>query len=156
MNEFFRASVGMIIRDRSSGRVMVFERVHVRGAWQYPQGGIEAGERPLDAAWRELRQEAGLSRSAVRFVVEHDRWTTYVLPVELRSPKSGLGQTQRWHLFELLADPAVVIALDRDVSQEFRAWRWTTPRAAALEVAAFRRPVYEELADWLEAGVSRG
>ena len=146
----------MILRERASNRVLVFERVLLPGAWQYPQGGIETGEQPIDAVWRELREEVGLSAAQVRFVAEHDRWTSYELPADLRSAKSGRGQTQRWHLFELLADPAGVVALGCETTAEFRAWRWSTPRAAATEAAAFRRPVYEELADWLEGDRSRG
>ena len=155
MTEFFRAGVGMILRDRASDRVMVFERARLPGAWQFPQGGIEVGEQPIDAAWRELREEVGLSLTQARLLAEYGRWTTYELPVDLRSAKSGRGQTQRWYLFELLADPAAIVFGD-DLGQEFRAWRWSTPRVAAAEAAVFRRPVYEELADWLEAGGTHG
>lgn len=156
MTEFFRAGVGIVLRDRPTGRVLVFERGRPPHAWQYPQGGIEDGEEPIDAAWRELGEEAGLSRSTVRFVAALDRWTTYELPAELRSAKTGRGQTQRWHLFDLLADPAGAIVFDRTTTPEFRAWRWTTPSGAATDAAPFRQSVYEQIADWLEGAPTDG
>jgi len=47
VGEFFRAGVGIVLRRRSTGEVLTFERIGLPGAWQYPQGGIEAGEDPL-------------------------------------------------------------------------------------------------------------
>lgn len=147
MGEFFRAGVGIVLRRRSTGEVLTFERVGLRGAWQYPQGGIEAGEAPLDAAWRELREEIGLSSTDVEFVSEHPRWTTYELPPEARSTKTGRGQTQRWFLFDVADDPP--LALTAHSSPEFRSWRWVTPAAAAASAVGFRQPTYHELASWL-------
>ena len=54
----FRAGVVAVVR-RSDGQVMAFERADAPGAWQLPQGGIESGETPEQAAWRELREETG-------------------------------------------------------------------------------------------------
>lgn len=156
MAEFFRAGVGVVLWERASDRVIVFERVRLPGAWQYPQGGIEPGEQRIDAALREMHEEAGLLPAHVRLVAEHPDWLTYELPVQLRSAKSGRGQTQRWYLFELVADPAVAIALDHDTNPEFRAWRRTTAHTAASETVDFRRSVYNKLADWLEQTVTRG
>lgn len=149
MGEFFRAGVGIIVRRRSTGDVAVFERIDRVGAWQYPQGGIEVGEEPIDAVWRELDEETGLTADDVELVGEHQRWTTYEVPVEARSAKTGRGQTQRWFLFDVaVADPPIV--LDGHGEPEFGSWRWVLPDEAARSAVPFRRAIYEELAAWLD------
>ena len=55
----FRAGVVAVVR-RDDGLVMAFERADLPGQWQLPQGGLEAGESPVEAAWRELAEETGL------------------------------------------------------------------------------------------------
>ena len=54
----FRAGVVTVVR-RGDGRVLAFERVDAPGEWQLPQGGLEKGEAPVEAAWRELGEETG-------------------------------------------------------------------------------------------------
>ena len=61
----FRANVVAIVTD-AKGRVMAFERSDVPGAWQLPQGGIDGGETPVEAAWRELGRGDRLGSQAGR------------------------------------------------------------------------------------------
>ncbi|MFM8650631.1 MAG: NUDIX domain-containing protein, partial [Actinomycetota bacterium] len=69
----FRAGVAMIVR-RGDGQLLAFERRDSPGSWQLPQGGIDAGETPTDAAWRELHEETGLDINSVRLVGECPDW----------------------------------------------------------------------------------
>ena len=62
----FRAGV-IIVVEHSDGRVLGCERGDITGAWQLPQGGIDEGETPLAAAWRELEEETGTGRGAESF-----------------------------------------------------------------------------------------
>lgn len=94
-----------------------------------------------DGAWREISEEVGLSPSDLRLVAEHDRWTTYELPVETCTVRTGWGRTQRWHLFQMLVEPESAVARAGVATSEFRAWRWTTPRTAAAGAVAFRQPM---------------
>ncbi len=152
---FFRAGVGaMIVNAR--GEILVLERVDVPGAWQMPQGGIEAGESPRDAVMREVAEETAIPARALSMVAEAPEWLAYELPASYRSRKTGLGQVQRWYLFRFTG-------VDDDIRPghaEFRAWRWVT-RSALLELAVeFRRPVYArlltEFGAWLLASGAGG
>jgi len=62
--KYFRAGTGAVLTDQQ-GRVLVFERRDVPGAWQFPQGGIEDKEDPIDTVLREIREETGISRKAL-------------------------------------------------------------------------------------------
>ena len=68
----FRAGVVIVVR-RDDGRVLAFERVDAPGQWQLPQGGVESREDPLDAAWRELAEETGLTSDDAELVTSRRR-----------------------------------------------------------------------------------
>ena len=52
-------------------------------AWQMPQGGIDEGENPLDAAFRELEEETGIEKPATSYIDKMDELIPYDLPLEL-------------------------------------------------------------------------
>ena len=106
----FRAGVVIAIR-RENGDLMCFQRSDVHDSWQLPQGGIDVGELPVDAAWRELTEETGLTQGDVHLVSELPEWITYEYPTAVREamPDGGkrIGQTQKWFLFGLLDEPNI-------------------------------------------------
>jgi putative (di)nucleoside polyphosphate hydrolase len=154
MSPTFRAGVGMVVFD-DRGRVLALERSAVPGAWQLPQGGIEGDEEPVDALWRELREETGLTPDHVQVLAELPEWLGYELPAAYRSAKTGRGQVHKWFLLRASAqDPPVRTGTMPDA--EFRSWRWVGLAELAEQVVAFRRPVYRRLAELVDARGSRG
>jgi putative (di)nucleoside polyphosphate hydrolase len=139
----YRPCVGVLLLDRS-GRVFVGERVDTPGAWQMPQGGIDAGETPLAAARRELLEEAGTDK--VELIAESAGWYAYDLPEELRPRFWGgrfKGQTQKWLAFRFLgADEDIDIATRHP---EFGRWRWMDMRELPAHIVPFKRAVYERV-----------
>jgi putative (di)nucleoside polyphosphate hydrolase len=135
----FRAGVVAVVR-RSDGWVMAFERSDLSGEWQLPQGGIEQGESPLQAVWRELREETGLSKEHVRLVGEHDAWTVYEWPRGVRDSER-IGQAHRWFFFEPI-DEAVEPTPD---GREFRRWQWMAPGDLIQRVVEFRKGPYRQV-----------
>lgn len=135
----FRANVVAIISD-GDGRVMAFERADLPGQWQLPQGGVDHGETPRDAAWRELEEETGLTADDVSLVDEFSEWTAYEWPGGQR--KNGrVGQAQRWFTFRV---KHLDIQPEPD-GIEFNAWKWVSREWLAENVADFRRPSYRRV-----------
>lgn len=137
----YRPCVGLMLLNRR-GEVLVAQRVDQRGeAWQMPQGGIDAGEDPRDAAFRELREEIGTANAHV--LAESETWHRYDLPPHLVPKVWGgkyRGQTQRW--FALLFQ-----GTDSDIDleahhPEFRNWCWVDIDRLPELIVPFKRDVY--------------
>jgi putative (di)nucleoside polyphosphate hydrolase len=145
--QYFRAGAGAIIR-RGDGQVLVFERTENPGAWQLPQGGLEAGEDPEKAVLREVKEETGLTEENMTQVTKFRKLLSYELPKEMRSLKTGRGQAQIWFLFDLKPGAEAKIELPKE--GEFSHSKWMPFEDLVEKVVEFRRPVYRRLADWLK------
>ena len=132
----------MVIHD-DRGRVFWARRVGGLDAWQFPQGGIMAGETTEQALYRELREETGLESSAVEIRACTRGWLRYRLPKELRrsGPEGFVGQEQKWFLLRLLAGDEA-FRMDTTDDPEFDAWRWVSYWYPLGQVVAFKRDVY--------------
>jgi putative (di)nucleoside polyphosphate hydrolase len=140
-SQYFRAGVGAVIVD-ARGRVLVGERRKRPGSWQFPQGGIEKGETPEDAVYREIHEETGLERADIKLLARHPGWLCYELPPRLQSEKTGLGQAQRWFHFRLKARSGWTLPDDH---AEFRRFEWISFDSAVRRAVSFRRPIYKVL-----------
>jgi putative (di)nucleoside polyphosphate hydrolase len=125
---------------RADGLLLAFERSDLSGEWQLPQGGLELGETPEQAAWRELREETGLDDAQVALVDEYEGWTAYLWPEPMRRGER-LGQAHRWFFFEPIVDPITPVP----DGSEFSSWRWMTPGTLIERVVEFRRQPYRQV-----------
>jgi len=139
----YRPNVGIMLAN-DHGQLLWARRVGGHNAWQFPQGGIGAGESPEEALYRELHEEVGLPHSAVRVLGATKGWLRYRLPQRfIRAGQTPLciGQKQKWFLLLLLEEDAAV-RLNLNDKPEFDAWQWVSYWYPLNQVISFKREVY--------------
>ena len=62
----YRKNVGLIIIN-DQGKVLLCRRKK-SNSWQFPQGGIDQGETPKRAAYRELYEEVNIKKSEINSI----------------------------------------------------------------------------------------
>jgi putative (di)nucleoside polyphosphate hydrolase len=150
-SQTFRANVGIAVA-RADGWVLALERVDQPDRWQMPQGGLNVGEEPAEAALRELQEETGLRPEHVELVAEHPEWLAYELPPGRRRDERARGQVQKWFLYRFLGtDDDIDLEPPRGKRQEFKAFRWMELGELAESMWEVKRPIYRSLfAEWAE------
>lgn len=142
----YRACAGIMLANKD-GQVFVGQRIDKApegDAWQMPQGGIDKGETPRDAALRELTEETGISPDLVDIIAESAGEHYYDLPPELMGVIWGgkyRGQRQQWFLMRFKGqDSDVHIATEH---AEFSKWQWVAPDQLAHLIIPFKKRLYE-------------
>ena len=141
--EGFRPNVGIILLNQKN-QVFWGKRIRTH-SWQFPQGGIDRGESPEQAMFRELHEEVGLQPEHVRIVARTRDWLRYEVPDRfIRRDARGFykGQKQIWYLLQLVA-PDWNVNLRATSHPEFDAWRWNDFWVPLDVVVEFKRGVYE-------------
>jgi len=141
----YRPAVGIMLLNRR-GEVFVARRIDMPGipAWQMPQGGIDPGETPRQAALRELKEEIGTDKAEV--LGESAGWLQYDLPADLAGGVWGgryLGQRQKWFVMRFAGSNA-----DIDLATEhpeFDAWQWVAPEQLPELIVPFKRQLYIDI-----------
>lgn len=145
----YRPNVGVVLFN-PDGRIWLGRRVGdfadlgeepSKWRWQMPQGGVDAGEDYAAAAFRELKEETGVT--SARLITMTPGWLIYDFPPGYRK-KNWKGQRQKWAAM-LFEGDETEIDLEADDLQEFDSWRWAELEEAPRLIVPFKRRVYEEL-----------
>jgi len=136
-----------LIVDRR-GLVLALERADTAGSWQLPQGGLKRSESPLEAMFREVKEETGISRHHLELLDACPEPLAYELPVEAWSKKTGRGQVGYWFLLRFNGTDE---AINLEEASEFSAWQWITFERLVTVVVDFRRHVYRRLDERFKA-----
>jgi putative (di)nucleoside polyphosphate hydrolase len=126
---------------------LICERATIPGAWQFPQGGVDAGETPLQALHREVSEEIGLDPQHYEIIARREGYR-YLYPPDARGKKlrkhGNHGQEQTYFLCHLNHDAPAVNVNQRP--REFRAYRWIPPGEFDLDwLPDFKHDVYREV-----------
>ena len=137
----YRPCVGIMLVN-NEGLVFVGRRIDqtVEG-WQMPQGGIDDGETPEQAALRELEEETGTNKATI--IAQMDEWLTYDLPPHLLGVALHgryRGQRQKWIAMRFTGE-------DKDINiqtaePEFGSWKWLALEALPRLIVPFKRDTY--------------
>jgi putative (di)nucleoside polyphosphate hydrolase len=139
----FRPNVGIVLLNQRS-QVFWGKRIRTH-SWQFPQGGIDRGENPEQAMYRELHEEVGLFPQHVEVLARTRDWLRYEVPDRfIRRDARGhyKGQKQIWFLLQLVGHDWDLNLRATD-HPEFDAWRWNDYWVPLDVVVEFKRGVYE-------------
>lgn len=143
-DSLYRPNVGIMLLN-GERRIFVGRRIDRTGDhWQMPQGGIDPGEEPLPAAFRELKEETGTDRAEL--VAESKGWIKYDVPSALAGKLwrgRWRGQRQKWFLMRFTGTDA-----DIDLATahpEFADWKWEEPARLPALIVPFKRQVYLDI-----------
>ncbi len=109
-------------------------------AWQFPQGGIDSGEIPEEALYREMLEELGCDKFRILYASSHT--ITYDFPADLstRVSRRYRGQRQYWFLCEFSADARP--DLSKASSREFDDLGWISREEILGQIIAWKKQAY--------------
>lgn len=142
----YRPNVAALIVN-TAGNLLICERAGLPGAWQFPQGGVDAGESMEDALFREVREEIGIGSKHYEILDRRDGYR-YLYPPDVREKKmrkhGNHGQEQTYFLCKL--KPSAPPINVNQTPQEFGAYRWIQPEEFDLDwLPAFKHEVYRSV-----------
>jgi len=119
--------------------------------WQMPQGGIDKGESPVEAAWRELYEETSIRTAEL--LAEAPGWIYYDLPDDalgIALKGKYRGQRQRWFAFRFTGDEDEIDVLNPGGGAhpaEFDKWRWEQLEKLPDLIVPFKRDAYLQVVE---------
>jgi len=142
----YRKNVGMVLVN-TNGHIFAGKRLDNNSdAWQMPQGGIDKGETPEAAAFRELSEETGIHHSKARLIGATAGWLSYDIPVELIPMLWNgqyRGQEQKWFAFEFLGKDSDINIITKE--PEFSEWAWKSKKDLLSSIVPFKVEVYQKV-----------
>ena len=141
----YRLNVGLIIVN-NYGKVLICKRKN-SNQWQFPQGGIDKGESPIEAAKREVFEEVGIKPSKIKVLGKIKDWVKYEIPKELAKKsfkKKGIvGQKQKWFIFKIKSEACISFVNDPD--NEFDDFAWVSYWRPIALIVSFKKEVYRNV-----------
>lgn len=141
----YRLNVGLIIVN-NYGKVLICKRKN-SNQWQFPQGGIDKGESPIEAAKREIFEEVGIKPSKIKVLGKIKDWVKYEIPKDLVKKsfkKKGIvGQKQKWFIFKIKSEAC--ISFENDPDNEFDDFAWVSYWRPIALIVSFKKEVYRNV-----------
>jgi len=140
----YRPNVAAIVLSSSypaKCEIFIASRIDVEDAWQFPQGGIDEGETPHQALFRELKEEIGTND--VDIIAEFPEWVSYDFPPSVASRMAPFdGQTQKYFLVKL--HKGATINIETQIP-EFSQFKFVKTEELNDYITFFKRTVYKKV-----------
>jgi len=140
----YRPNVAAIVLSSSypaKCEIFIASRIDVEDAWQFPQGGIDKGETPKEALYRELEEEIGTNQ--VDIIAEFPEWVSYDFPPAVAAKMAPFdGQTQKYFLVKL--QNGAKINIDTEIP-EFSQFKFVKTKQLTEYITFFKRTVYKKV-----------
>ncbi|MFA6394743.1 MAG: RNA pyrophosphohydrolase [Sulfurimonas sp.] len=148
--KFYRPNVAAVIVSHEypdKKEIFIAERNDMHDVWQFPQGGIDEGESPEEALFRELKEEIGTKK--VEIIAEYPDWIAYDFPSHVAAKMTPFaGQKQRYYLVRLKKGAKI----DLDTKHpEFIQYRFVEIDSLLGQIAHFKKPIYEQVISHFKA-----
>jgi len=148
--DLYRPNVAMIIVSNNypqKKEIFIAQRNDLTDIWQFPQGGIDKGEKVQEALFRELEEEIGTLKAKV--VAEYHEWISYDFPEKIaKTMKPYKGQIQRYFLLKLKKSAKINLQTKHP---EFLSYKFVSVDEVLDLTAHFKKPVYEKVINYFKA-----
>lgn len=146
-NKVYRQNVACIIVDEqypNTNNIFVGKRIDMKNIWQFPQGGIDAGETPKEALIRELGEEVGLQSDDIEIIASCPMWFQYNFP----NFKWGnyIGQQQKYFLVKTNKKNINVDTEDA----EFSKFEFMEMSLGLDKVSPLKRTIYDRVVNYFQ------
>ncbi len=141
----YRSCVGITLFNQDK-KVLVAERLDYPGNWQMPQGGIDSGETPAQAAMRELKEEIGTNHAEI--MERTKSWLFYDFPEHLKGERlkgKYRGQKQIWFAMLFKGNDSEINLQTK--KPEFIDWNWVELENVIDLIVPFKKTVYESVVE---------
>ena len=155
----YRYGVGICLFN-AQGQVLVAERRDRSGAWQMPQGGVQKGEEPVKAIFREMKEEIGTDNA--RIIAKVPEILRYEFPDWLQNRRISMdsatgpvfrgkyrGQEQEWFALRFLGQDSQIDLSGENEPElpEFVTWKWAHLRETPDMIVPFKRAAYNRVVE---------
>jgi putative (di)nucleoside polyphosphate hydrolase len=114
--------------------------------WQFPQGGIDDGETPQEALFRELREEIGTDE--VEVIAEYPQWLSYDFPnVPSKKMYPFDGQRQKYFLVKLKSDAKINLETKEP---EFKEYKYVSHKMLFEIISHMKKPIYKKVLEYFK------
>lgn len=151
--EEYRKNAAVVVFNQE-GQVLLFARADAQELeWQFPQGGIDEGETPLQAAYRELQEETGLTSvelvSQIPYGIKY-KFSSKVIEKFKNLGRTNVGQEQYWTLFYFIGEDSEINFYTHPEEIEFKAYQWVDIEKSVARVVDFKKESYRQMIDYFK------
>ena len=145
-----RKAIGAIILN-SKNQIIAFQRSDYKNNWQCPEGGIEEGETPLKAMYREVLEEVGLSKECYNVINTREKPFVYMFIDGPENHKGYNGQEKQFFILKLKDDNFKFKLDTKEDEIEFIDYKTLENNKDLIElVPSFKKEMYREILEYFK------